>query len=90
MLVDPQEIVKNLTPDHKTCILALTEEWQSTGYSRVHADILYAIGDTKLYGKLPSLVECEYHRPIGQSPVYRHKLTDKGLEVKQHLASELV
>lgn len=85
MLHDVNEIAEKLTLEQRTCIMSLSEEWQYSGYSKVIADILWSIGDSQLFGCFPALVDCDYERKPGISPCYRHKLTEKGLELKRHL-----
>lgn len=89
MTFDANEIKDILTNSQRQCILALDEEWTDRGYSRVEADILYALGGTDLYGKYGPLVDCEFFRPEGMSPHYRHKLLPLGVELKSILAKDM-
>ena len=85
MTEDPEEIYKILTQEQRQCILDLSDEWKSTGYNKSHADILYSIGGSDLYGKYPELVDCTFHRESGVSPYYKHHLLPKGLEVQSFI-----
>ena len=85
MPLDASEVANVLTQPQLQCILDLSEEWKSSGYSKVDADLLWALGDSKLYGKIPALVDCDFHRQENVSSVYRHKLLPLGIRVKEHI-----
>lgn len=79
------DIVALLTPSQQQCILALTEEWKSFGYSRTDADQVYATDNIVLPGRFEPLVDCRYHRQPGISPSHQHRLFPLGLAVKAYL-----
>lgn len=85
MTNDASEIKDILTDSQRQCIANLSSEWKESGYSRVDADILWALGGSDLYGRYPPIVDCDFHRPQGRGSVYRHKLLPLGLEVKNAL-----
>lgn len=85
MLTTVRDITENLIEPWKTCIVSLTDQWKERGYSRMHADILYALGGSDLHDAFPPLVECTFHREDGLSPNYRHRLLPLGVEVKNHI-----
>lgn len=86
MILDARETAKTLTPSQRQCILDLSTEWQSTGYDKTIADILYAIGDTDLFGCFGALVECDWVHKPGVYPHYQHRLTKLGSEVQHHVS----
>lgn len=92
MPLSATESIKLLTPSQRQCILDLSGEWKESGYNKVHADILYALGDSDLYGQMGELVDCDFHAQEGRGHVYRHRLLPQGLEIQSHLQtiSELV
>jgi hypothetical protein len=85
MTNDAVEIRNILTDSQRQCISNLSEDWKEIGYSKVDADILYALGGSDLYGKYPPIVDCDFHRPKGMSPNYRHRLLPLGIEVQKVL-----
>lgn len=89
MLRDPKDIALHLTKRYRQCILALSEEWQDSGYSKVDADILYALGGSDLHRAFAEIVDCEFHIETNRSPNYRHRLLPLGLQVKAELESLL-
>jgi len=85
MTNDATEIKDILTDSQRQCISNLSEDWKDSGYSRMEADILYALGGSDLYGRYPPIVDCDFYRPEGISPVYRHRLLPLGVEVQKAL-----
>ena len=81
-LPDLNELAHNLTKRQKECICSLSEEWKSSGYNRVEADLIYATDNQVFPGRHPPLVDCRYFRPYQQSTHYQHKLTPLGAELK--------
>jgi len=85
MTNDATEIKDILTDSQRQCISNLSEEWKEVGYSKVDADILWALGGSDLYGKYEPIVDCDFFRPEGRSPNYRHRLLPLGIEVQRVL-----
>ena len=85
MTFDAKEIADILPETQRRCIVALSSEWSEQGYNKVDADILYALGGSDLYGCYGPLVDCDFHRPEGRGPNYRHRLLPLGMEVKAQL-----
>ncbi len=80
-------IISRLSEGQKECILSLSDEWQSSGYNKLNADLLWA-RDIKFFpGSFEPLVECNHEPQQVVTPDYQHRLLPLGMLVKQRLES---
>ena len=80
-----EAIINRLSDGQKECILSLSDEWQSSGYNKLNADLLWA-RDIKFFpGSFESLVERNHDPRQGIAPDYHHRLLPLGMLVKQRL-----